>query len=120
MKSLAELEAIKNKVFKQVAMRKEDGEHTTRIAVAMGTCGIAAGARAVVTAMVDEVAKLDLKHVTVTQIDCLGKCAQEPMVEISIPGQSKVTYVNITPDKAREIVNKHVAGGQICTAYTQE
>lgn len=118
MKSLAELEAIKNKMKNQMAMRKEDHAHATRIVVGMDSCGIAAGARSVLSAIMEEIGRRELEHVIVLQTGCLGQCRLEPMVEVSVPGREKVTYVNITPEKAARIVEEHIAGGRVVTEYT--
>lgn len=118
MKSLAELEAIKNKMKNQMAMRKEDHAHATRIVVGMDNCGIAAGARSVLSAIMEEIGRRELEHVIVLQTGCLGQCRLEPMVEVSVPGREKVTYVNITPEKAARIVEEHIAGGRVVTEYT--
>ena len=118
MKSLAELEAIKNKMKNQVGMRKDNEENTTRIVVGMATCGIAAGARPVLSALVEEVGKRNLAHVTVTQTGCIGMCRLEPIVEVLVPGQEKVTYVKMDAEKAIKIVSEHIVNGRVCTEYT--
>ena len=118
MKSLAELEAIKNKMKNQVGMRKENEEQTTRIVVGMATCGIAAGARPVLSALVEEVGKRNLAHVTVTQTGCIGMCRLEPIVEVLVPGQEKVTYVKMDAEKAIKVVSEHIVNGRVCTEYT--
>ena len=98
MKSLAELQAIRDKVKKQIDIREEKGD-STRILVGMATCGIAAGARSVLNEFVDEIAKRGLNNVTVTQTGCIGICQYEPVVEVIVPGQEKVTYVKMTPEQ---------------------
>ncbi len=118
MKSLAELEAIKNKMKNQVGMRKEDDAHTTRIVVGMATCGIAAGARPVLSALVEEIGKRGLSHVTVAQTGCIGMCKLEPIVEVLVPGQDKVTYVKMDAEKAVKVVSEHIVNGRVCTEYT--
>ncbi len=118
MKSLAELEAIKNKMKNQVGMRKENEDQTTRIVVGMATCGIAAGARPVLSALVEEVGKRNLAHVTVTQTGCIGMCRLEPIVEVLVPGQEKVTYVKMDAEKAIKVVSEHIVNGRVCTEYT--
>ena len=118
MKSLAELEAIKNKMKNQVGMRKEDNDHAIRVVVGMATCGIAAGARPVLAAMVEEVGKRGLSHVTVAQTGCIGMCKFEPIVEVHEPGKEKVTYIKMTPEKAMEVVEQHLIRGQVVTEYT--
>ena len=84
----------------------------------MATCGIAAGARPVLNAMVEEVSKRGLASVTVTQTGCIGICQFEPVVEIVTPGQEKVTYVKMTPEKAVRVVNDHLVNGNVVTEYT--
>lgn len=116
MKSLAELQAIKNKVRANVEMR--EGEASTRIVVGMATCGIAAGARPVLNAFVDEVGKRQLSDVMVTQTGCIGICQYEPVVEVYSPGKEKVTYVKMTPEKAVRVVNDHIVNGNVVTEYT--
>ena len=117
MKSLAELEAIRQRTLEKVAMRKE-GDDAVRVVVGMATCGIAAGARPVLMSFVDEVAKRQLKNVTVTQTGCIGICQFEPVVEIVEPGKEKVTYVKMTAEKAVRVVNDHLVNGNVVTEYT--
>lgn len=117
MKSLAELAAIRERMKDRVAIR--EGSGTTRIVVGMATCGIAAGARPVLNAFVEEVANNGLTaSVTVTQTGCIGICQYEPVVEIFAEGKEKVTYVKMTPDKAKEIIEKHIKGGEVVEEYT--
>lgn len=116
MKSLAELEAIRNKAINNVTMRKDD--HAVRVVVGMATCGIAAGARPVMAAFVEEIAKRGLDHVNVTQTGCIGVCRLEPIVEIFAPDTEKVTYVKMTPEKAKRVVSEHLVNGQVVTEYT--
>ena len=117
MKSLAELEAIRQKTLEKVAMRKE-GSDEIRVVVGMATCGIAAGARPVLNAFVEEVGKRNLKNVQVTQTGCIGVCRLEPIVEVYVPGQEKVTYVKMTPEKVPQIVAQHLVNKQVVTEYT--
>lgn len=117
MKSLAELQAIRDKARAQIEMR-ENHDGAVRVLVGMATCGIAAGARPVLTAFVDEVAKRGLKDVIITQTGCIGICQFEPVVEIVAPGQDKVTYVKMTPEKALKVVNDHLVNGNVVTEYT--
>ena len=119
MKSLAELKAIRDKMQNTVGLRKEDAdEQATRVVVGMATCGIAAGARPVLAAFTDEVAKRNLHHVMVTQTGCIGICQYEPVVEVYTPGKEKVTYVKMTPEKAVRVVNDHIVNGNVVTEYT--
>ena len=117
MKSLAELEAIRQRTLEKVAMRKE-GDDAVRVVVGMATCGIAAGARPVLNAFTEEVARRDLHGVLVTQTGCIGICQYEPVVEITCPGQEKVTYVKMTPEKVARVVSEHLVGGHPVTEYT--
>lgn len=116
MKSIQELEAIRQKTLDTINMRRE--QNGTRIVVGMATCGIAAGARPVLTAFMDEVAKRNLTDVTVAQTGCIGVCRLEPIVEIYKPGQEKVTYVKVNPDMVGRIVTEHVVGGNPVVEYT--
>jgi NADP-reducing hydrogenase subunit HndB len=117
MKSLTELQAIRDKARAQIEIR-ENHDDAVRVLVGMATCGIAAGARPVLTALVDEVAKRGLHNVTVTQTGCIGICQFEPVVEVVTPGQEKVTYVKMTPEKALKVVNDHLVNGNVVTEYT--
>ena len=100
MKSLEELLAIKEKAQAQIAARDADGNDGIRIVVGMATCGIAAGARPVLKALTDEIAKRNVKNVSVTQTGCIGMCQYEPIVEVFEPGKDKVTYVQVNAEKS--------------------
>ena len=117
MKSLAELKEIRDKTRASVTLR-ENAEAGTRVMVGMATCGIAAGARPVLNAFVEEVAKRGLQDVMVTQTGCIGICQYEPVVEVVTPGQEKVTYVKMTPEKAVRVVNDHLVNGNVVSEYT--
>ncbi len=117
MKSLAELAAIREKMKDKVVLREGTGE--IRVVVGMATCGIAAGARPVLNAFVEEVTKAGLgDKVTVSQTGCIGVCQFEPVVEIFEADKEKVTYVKMTAEKAAEVVEKHLKGGNIVSEYT--
>lgn len=116
MKSLQELQAIRDKYHHDVASRRENIE-AVRVVVGMGTCGIAAGARSVVGAFAAEVAKQNLENIVVEQSGCMGACENEPVVEIHEPGKAKVTYVKMTADKAAEVVRKHLVSGGTVSEY---
>ena len=117
MKSLAELQAIKKRMKDKVVLR--DGMEGARVVVGMATCGIAAGARPVLNAFVEGVNKEGLEDsVSVTQTGCIGICQYEPVVEVFEPGKEKVTYVKMNPDKAKEVIEKHLKGGQVVSEYT--
>ena len=116
MKSLAELKAIKDRVKNTVVLREGSGD--VRVVVGMATCGIAAGARPVLNAFVEEVNNAGLSDkVTVSQTGCVGYCQLEPIVEVYEAGKEKVTYIHMTADKAKEVVEKHLKGGQVVTDY---
>jgi NADP-reducing hydrogenase subunit HndB len=117
MKSLAELAAIRDKMRYKVSIR-ESNEDTIRIVVGMATCGIAAGARPVLSAFVEEIEKRKLKNVIVTQTGCIGVCRLEPIVEVHAPGKEKVTYIKMTPDKVAKIVVDHIVNGSPVAEYT--
>ena len=117
MKSLEELKAIREKMQGSVAFRSDDSNQT-RVVVGMATCGIASGARPVLTALSDAVQSKDVKNVAVTQTGCIGLCQYEPIVEVYEPGKEKVTYVKMTPEKALEVVDRHLIGGNVVTEYT--
>ena len=117
MKSLAELAAIREKMKDKVILREGTGE--IRVVVGMATCGIAAGARPVLNTFVEKVSEAGLgEKVPVSQTGCIGVCQYEPVVEIFEAGKDKVTYVKMTPEKAAEVVEKHLKGGQIVDEYT--
>lgn len=117
MKSLAELQAIRDKARNQINIREEKS-NAVRVLVGMATCGIAAGARPVLNAFVDEVAKRGLQNVTITQTGCIGICQYEPVVEVIMPNQEKVTYVKMTPEKAVRVINDHIVNGNVVTEFT--
>ncbi|MBR6408488.1 MAG: (2Fe-2S) ferredoxin domain-containing protein [Clostridia bacterium] len=117
MKSLQELAAIRERMKDKVSLRS--GENETRIVVGMATCGISAGARPVLNAFVEEVAKEGLSDkVTVTQTGCIGICQYEPVVEVFEADKEKVTYVYMTAEKAKRVVEEHIKGGKVVTEYT--
>ena len=118
MKSLAELEAIRQKTLSRINLRKEDENEAIRVVVGMATCGIAAGARPVMLAFMDEASKRSLNHVTVSQTGCIGMCRLEPMVDVYLPGQEKVTYVHMTPEKVARVVAEHIVNGRPVEEYT--
>ena len=119
MKSLEELRAIKAKMQNNVQLRGvDDADSVVRVVVGMATCGIAAGARPVLAAFVDEVGTRGLKDVLVSQTGCIGVCRLEPIAEVFMPGEEKVTYVELTPEKAKRIVAEHIVNGNVVTEYT--
>ena len=117
MKSLAELQAIKDRMQGKVALREGSGD--MRVVVGMATCGIAAGARPVLNAFVEQVNAAGLAAtVTVTQTGCIGICQYEPVVEVFEAGKEKVTYVKMTADKVARVVEEHLKGGNPVAEYT--
>jgi NADP-reducing hydrogenase subunit HndB len=116
MKSLKELEEIRKKTLEAINLRKENAG--TRIVVGMATCGIAAGARPVLTAFMDEVSNRSLTDVIVAQTGCIGVCRLEPIVEVYKPDQEKVTYVKVTPDMVGRIMTEHIVNGRVVNEYT--
>lgn len=118
MKSIEELMAIRDKTKKNMTVREDTGDSKIRVVVGMATCGIAAGARPVLNAFVDEIAKRDVKGVSVQQTGCIGMCQYEPIVEVTEPGKEKVTYVKMTPEKAVRVVNDHIVNGNPVAEFT--
>ncbi len=106
MKTLADLREIREKAKREMAAREQSAKY--RIVVAMGTCGIAAGARDVMTAIIDELNKRNITDTVVSQTGCLGYCDQEPLVQVSRQGAGTITYGKITPEIARHIVAEHI------------
>ena len=118
MKSLEELRAIRAKMQGRVGVRAEN-EKQTRVVVGMATCGIASGARPVLTALSNAVQEQGLSDkINVTQTGCIGICQYEPVVEVYEPGKEKVTYVKMTPEMAVKVVNDHLVNGNVVTEYT--
>ncbi len=116
MKSIVELEAIRMKTLDQIKMRTN--KNGTRVVVGMATCGIAAGARPVMNAFVEELGKRNLSDVTVSMTGCVGVCRLEPIVEIFNADGTKVTYVRMTAEKAARIVSEHIVNGRVCRDLT--
>lgn len=118
MKSMAELEAIRQRTLQRINLRREDESENIRVVVGMATCGIAAGARPVMMKFMEEINKRGLKEVTVSQTGCIGMCRLEPMVDVYLPGQEKVTYVHMTPEKVGRVVAEHIVNGRPVAEYT--
>ena len=117
MKSLEELKAIREKMKKQMDLRDND-ENNIRVVVGMATCGIAAGARPVMTAFLDEINRRGLSNVTVSQTGCIGVCRLEPVAEVFVPGEEKVTYVRLRPEMIPAIVEQHLVNHNVVQDYT--
>ena len=117
MKSLEELKAIRAKMQTRMGLREEENA-ATRVLVGMATCGIAAGARPVLQEIATVVQEDGVKDVMVSQTGCIGLCMYEPIVEVYEPGKEKVTYVKMTAEKAQEVIEKHLKGGEVVSEYT--
>ncbi len=117
MKTLEELAQIRERMKNKVSLREGSGE--IRVVVGMATCGIAAGARPVLNAFVEQVANQNLgDKVTVTQTGCIGMCRFEPIVEVFEGDKERVTYVKVKPEMVPEIIKEHLIGGKPVTKYT--
>lgn len=110
-----DLDKIAQKMKRVIKLR--EGEARARVIVHMGTCGIAAGARAVMTALAEAIEKKDLKDVILTISSCAGFCSREPMATVELKNAPPVKYVDLTPEKAKEVLEKHVIGGNIVKEY---
>lgn len=117
MKSLEELKALRDKAREDIGIR-DDGKGNIRVVVGMATCGIAAGARPVLTAFSSEISKRKLNNITISQTGCIGICQYEPVVEVFTPDKEKVTYVKMTAEKVARIVNDHLVHGNVVSEYT--
>lgn len=110
-----DLGRIGEKIKRTMLLR--EGSCRIKIIVHMGTCGIAAGARTVMKALMDEIEKGDTKDVLLTISSCAGLCSREPMVTIEEKDKPGVKYVDLTPEKAKKIFTEHVQGGKIVNEY---
>ena len=115
MKSLDDLKKLRDEARKKVDMRDSDKDY--RVVVGMATCGIGAGARPVLNALLDELNNDDYSCV-VTQTGCIGMCTLEPIVEVFDRQGHKTTYISVTPDKARQIMKEHVKNNQVIAEFT--
>ena len=117
MKSLEELARIREQTKAKIALREKEG--AVRVVVGMVTCGIAAGARPVLSTFVEEVNGSGIgDKVSVEQTGCIGICQYEPVAEVFEPGKEKVTYVKLNAEKARRIIVDHIVNGNVVTEYT--
>ncbi len=110
-----DLEKISQRMKKIINLREGSGK--AKVIVHMGTCGIAAGARTVMNALMEEIERRDLKDIILTISSCAGYCSREPMITVELQNEPPVKYVDLTPEKAREILEKHVLGGSIVKEY---
>lgn len=98
-------------------MLLREGTGRAKVIVHMGTCGIAAGARTVMKAFMDEIESREVNDVILTISSCAGLCSREPMVTVELRGEPAVKYVDLTPEKAKRVFEEHVLGGKIVTEY---
>ena len=112
---LGDLEGIAENAKRTMLLREGSGR--AKVIVHMGTCGIAAGARPVMQAFMDEIEKAGVSDVLLTISSCAGLCSREPMVTVELQGQPAVKYVDLTPEKAQRVFQEHVLGGRIVTEY---
>ena len=110
--TIQDLEKIREQARFAMAVR-EGGKFRAKVNVHMGTCGIAAGARTIMTALMKEVETRGLHDVLLTSSGCAGLCSQEPMITVELAGRPPVKYANLTEMKIREIFDKHILGGAI-------
>ena len=115
MKSLAELEAIREKAKADMAGRTEGGR---KVVVGMATCGIAAGARPVMNTLIEEIRVRNLSDVSVTMTGCIGVCRLEPIIEVIEENGDRITYVKMDESKARRVVIEHLVNGRVCQEMT--
>ena len=114
IKSLDELKKIREQSLKKMELRTVGGEvDSIKILIGMATCGIAAGARDTLSAILDEIDKQNLDNVYVVQVGCMGYCYAEPVVQVNKPGKEPIVYGNIDAKKGREIINKHIQKGEL-------
>jgi NADP-reducing hydrogenase subunit HndB len=114
IKSIEELKALRDKVKGNIDVRNAgEAEGNIKVIVGMATCGIAAGARETLMAMLEEAKSLNIDNMTVVQSGCMGACYAEPTVEVRVPGQEPILYGNVTAEKGREIVQKHIKEGEL-------
>ncbi len=109
---IEDLDRIKEKV-RRTSILREGGDERAKVTVHLGTCGIAAGARPVMAALLDEIEKRDIKDVLVTTSACAGLCSREPMATVQLVGQPPVKYADLDDEKIRRILAEHVLGGNI-------
>lgn len=118
MKTLAELQAIRDKIKEQIINREMPDNNDIKVVVGMATCGIAAGAREVINSASEEIESKKLSNVKLSQTGCMGICAFEPIVEVYVPQKEKITYVHMTADKMRSVVTSHILNGKVIEEYT--
>jgi len=113
--SIKDLDKISQRVRKTTLLR--EGAGRAKITVHMGTCGIAAGARKIMSTLMDEFEKQDITDVILTSSGCAGLCSREPMATVELKDEAPIKYVDLTPEKIRKILSEHVNGGKIVQEY---
>jgi NADP-reducing hydrogenase subunit HndB len=113
--TIEDLKKIKEKAKKDTALR--EGGATVKITVHMGTCGIAAGAREVMDALLEEMAETDRQDIRVVTSGCMGMCSSEPNVTVEIKGQAPVIYRDMDRLKMRQVFKRHVLVGEVQTGF---
>ncbi|UCF78780.1 MAG: (2Fe-2S) ferredoxin domain-containing protein [Candidatus Eiseniibacteriota bacterium] len=114
--TVEDLKKIREKT-RRTTMLREGGEHRAKITVHMGTCGIASGARDIMNALIKEIEARDITDVILTNSGCAGLCSREPMATVEMAGKAPVKYVDLTAEKIKEVLEKHVLGGKIVESY---
>ena len=114
LKTLEDLKKLREGAQKDITVRLETG---TRIIVGMGTCGIAAGARETMHAILEELKKREIEA-NVTTVGCIGMCVKEPLVDIEQAGKPRITYGNVKPDMVPRIIEEHLIKGNVVTEWT--
>jgi NADP-reducing hydrogenase subunit HndB len=115
IKSLEDLKRIREEALEKRRVKTASG--VAQVIVAMGTCGIAAGARDTMKSILNYIETNDVSGVLVTQTGCIGMCEREPIVQVVIGEQPKVTYGKVTPEIADRIMKEHVLGGQVVSEF---
>ncbi len=114
--TLEDLKKLREKARRTTALR-EGGDYRAKVTVHMGTCGIAAGARAIMNTFLTEIENRDIRDVLLTNSGCAGLCSKEPMITVELQGHAPVKYIDLTPEKAKDIFDKHVLNGQMVQDY---
>ena len=113
--NIEDLEKISKRIKKTTLLREGAGK--AKITVHMGTCGIAAGARKIMSTLLDEFQKRNIEDIILTNSGCAGLCSKEPMATVQREGEAPIKYVELTPEKIIKILDEHVLGGKIVEEY---
>ncbi len=112
---LEDLQKIREGALQSTTLRRGKGK--AKITIHMGTCGIAAGARKIMSALINEIEERSIKDLILTTSGCAGLCSREPMATVEVAGQAPVKYVDLTEEKIREVLSQHVLKGKIVKEY---